>query len=62
MTNPTPDKVEPLPSEEELIAILESPNSPPRLTLDLTNSDGDATGIVHAELDRRGKLVLTRVS
>lgn len=47
---------------EALIALLKTPGTAPRITLDITNSDGPETGIVHAELDRHGNLVLTEVS
>lgn len=50
-----------LPAEEELIRILSEPDAPPMLTLDLTNSDGEMTGVLHATLDRQGNLVLKEV-
>ena len=50
------------PDEEMLVELLKTPGVAPRITLDLTNSDGPQTGIVWAELDKQGNLVLTRVS
>lgn len=48
--------------EEALIALLKQPGTAPRITIDVTNSDGDETGIVLAQLDPWGNLVLTEVS
>jgi hypothetical protein len=50
-----------VPNEEELVKILSAPDAPPMLTLDLTNSDGPLEGILHAYLNRKGKLVLDEV-
>lgn len=61
MTKRTPEAMPGLPAEEELMKILSDPMAPPRITLDLTNSDGDLDGVVQAELDRHGNLVITRV-
>ena len=50
-----------LPAEEELVKILSEPDAPPMLTLDLTNSDGDLEGVLHARLDKQGFLVISEV-
>lgn len=50
-----------MPAVEELERILRAPGAPPRITLDLTNSDGPLEGVMHAELDQHGNLVITKV-